>query len=100
MGVSLHGTSTRCPPMSNAPHYSDRGDPAPTAKAVTVLETAGQIAIKQTRALGFWSAVALPFLYLPLLAAGLETVTETTAVLALLVLNLLALLVGRGYNTD
>lgn len=55
---------------------------------------------KQTRAAGFWGAIALPFLYLPLLAMGVDSVAEATVVLALLGLNLLALLVGRGHNLD
>lgn len=55
---------------------------------------------RQTRAAGFWGAIALPFLYLPLLAMGVDSVTEATVILALLGLNLLAVLVGRGHNLD
>ncbi|WP_227374224.1 hypothetical protein [Haladaptatus halobius] len=49
------------------------------------------------RLVGFWMAIALPFLYLPLLAAGLETTGQRQTFLLLLVLNVVALTVGRRY---
>ncbi|WP_458205504.1 hypothetical protein [Haladaptatus sp. NG-SE-30] len=49
------------------------------------------------RLVGFWAAIALPFLYLPLLATGLETTGQRQIFLVLLVLNLVALLVGRRH---
>ncbi|WP_121822544.1 hypothetical protein [Halostella salina] len=52
------------------------------------------------RMVSFWSAVALPFLHVPLLLQGLEGPSETTTFLALLGLNLVALLVGHSYNVD
>ncbi|PSQ44807.1 hypothetical protein BRD17_02820 [Halobacteriales archaeon SW_7_68_16] len=52
------------------------------------------------RATGFWLAVALPALHVPLLLSGLGTPSETGAFLALLGLNLLALFVGRSYRTE
>jgi len=52
------------------------------------------------RMVSFWSAVALPFLHVPLLLQGLDGTSETTTFLALLGLNLLALLVGHSYNVD
>lgn len=50
------------------------------------------------RAVAFWSAIALPFLYLPLLASGLQTPGQITAFVALLALNVLAVIGGRRYN--
>ncbi len=50
------------------------------------------------RAAAFWSAVALPFLNVALLANGLSTAAETTAFLALLVANVVALYVGQPYH--
>lgn len=47
---------------------------------------------------GFWTAVALPFLYVPLLLAGLNTPAETITFAALLVLNVIALFVGHSYK--
>ena len=88
--------------MSKAPISSERYalTDDDVDRAATIARRAGTVAIEQTRAIGFWSAVALPFLYVPVLATGLETVTETGIVLVLLALNLLAILAGRGYNAD
>jgi hypothetical protein len=52
----------------------------------------------QLRAVGFWAAIALPFLYVPLLLFGLEKQTHAIAFLGLLALNLIALLVGRSHT--
>ena len=51
-------------------------------------------------AIGFWSAVALPFLYLPLLFTGITTDAELLTFLGLFALNLAALLAGHGYKRD
>ncbi|MFC7202381.1 hypothetical protein ACFQJC_02565 [Haloferax namakaokahaiae] len=48
------------------------------------------------RFVGFWAAVALPFLYLPLLFNGLNQ-SEITVFTALVALNALALIVGHNY---
>ena len=48
---------------------------------------------------GFWAAVALPFLYVPLLVqTRLQTPAETAIFLALLGLNVVALIVGHSYK--
>jgi hypothetical protein len=49
---------------------------------------------------GFWSAVALPFLYVPLLFTGISSQAELLTFLGLLVLNLAALLAGHGHKRD
>ncbi|MFU8868365.1 hypothetical protein [Natronococcus sp.] len=46
----------------------------------------------------FWTAIVLPFLYVPLLATGLSTATETATFLGLLGINLAALYVGHAYG--
>lgn len=51
-------------------------------------------------AVSFWSAVLLPFLSIPLLATGLNTVTQTTMFLALLALNIVTVLVGHSYQPN
>ena len=48
--------------------------------------------------LGFWSAIALPFIHIPLLFQGLDGPHVTLAFFSLLAANLLALYVGHGYN--
>jgi hypothetical protein len=49
------------------------------------------------QATAFWSAVAMPFLYVPLLLGGLEG-GEFTAFLALVAANALVLVVGHGHD--
>jgi hypothetical protein len=49
------------------------------------VETAGKKLLAPVQFVGFWSAIALPFGYLPLL---------------LFVLNLVAMVVGHGYKRD
>jgi hypothetical protein len=49
------------------------------------------------RFVGFWLAVALPFLYLPLLVGGLSG-SQLEVFVGLLGLNVLALLFGHGYG--
>lgn len=50
------------------------------------------------RAVGFWLAVAIPFLYLPLVLDGFAGPDEILAFVALLVLNVVALVTGHGYR--
>ena len=48
----------------------------------------------------FWAAIALPFLHLPLLVTGLDSRTTLGAFVALLALNVLALVLGHPYGAD
>lgn len=48
-------------------------------------------------AVAFWSAIALPLLYVPLLAAGLATTQDLLLFLCLFGLHVIALLGGRSY---
>ena len=48
----------------------------------------------------FWLAVALPFLYLPLLVTGVTTDGELVSVLVLVVLNAVALVVGHDHRNE
>lgn len=47
----------------------------------------------------FWTAITLPFLYVPFLAVGLDTQSETVAFFGLLCVHLLALTVGAGHRS-
>ena len=49
-------------------------------------------------AIAFWSAIALPFLYIPLLIYGLDTGGRVAVFLGLIVLNVIAFVLGHGYN--
>jgi hypothetical protein len=55
---------------------------------------------RQVQAAGFWVAVAMPFLHVPLLLSGLDTATDTWLFVALISLNLLALVIGHGYRPE
>ncbi|WP_207890186.1 hypothetical protein [Natrarchaeobius chitinivorans] len=50
------------------------------------------------RRAGFWTAIVIPFLYVPVLANGLTTWLESSLFLCLLVINVLALYVGHAYR--
>ena len=54
--------------------------------------------LRPLEAVAFWSAIALPFLHVPLLLRGLETTGELFTFFALLVLNAVAIIVGHGHN--
>ncbi|WP_277542013.1 hypothetical protein [Haloarcula laminariae] len=60
----------------------------------------GRSLVTPIRGVAFWTAVALPFLYLPLLATGLQSSAVRTAFGALLLANAVSLLVGHSYARD
>jgi hypothetical protein len=47
---------------------------------------------------GFWAAVGLPAVYLPLLATGLKTPADGAVFATLLVANVAGLVVGHEHN--
>lgn len=49
-------------------------------------------------AVGFWSAVVLPFLYVPLFIAGLPSTDAQVAFTALVLAHAVALFLGHGYE--
>ncbi|ADD03769.1 uncharacterized protein Nmag_0177 [Natrialba magadii ATCC 43099] len=51
----------------------------------------------RVRAVGFWGAIILPFIHVPLLLTGLSTRFQTMVFLFLLGSNLLALYVGHEH---
>jgi len=55
------------------------------------------VVVAPLRFLAFWTAVALPFLYLPLLVGGLDG-QQTTVFVALLLMNVVALVLGHEYG--
>lgn len=50
------------------------------------------------RFLGFWAAIALPFLYVPLLFDGIDSGSRAVVFLGLLALNAVALVVGHNHR--
>lgn len=55
---------------------------------------------RPVRAIGFWSAIALPFLYVPLLVTGLATAAELMVFLSLLAANVVAIALGHSHTPD
>lgn len=52
------------------------------------------------RTIGFWAAVSLPFLHVPLLLSGLDSSADLLAFAVLFGANLVGLLVGHQYETS
>jgi hypothetical protein len=76
--------------MSNSSaHDTPRVDP---------IRSGWRAARRTAETVGFWSAVALPFLYLPLMVAGPQSRAEWLSVGALVCLHVLALVVGHAHN--
>lgn len=48
----------------------------------------------------FWTAIILPFLHVPLLVTGLQQSSVQTAFVALVALNVLAVLLGQPHRRD
>lgn len=48
----------------------------------------------------FWMAIVLPFLYVPLLVARIGTRSEGFALVALLAVNVVALLAGHPFRSE
>jgi uncharacterized membrane protein len=78
--------------------HDSRAESAEGRDGDRLLERLAPHVADSVRKTGFWTAIVLPFLYVPLLATGLSTAAETATFLALLVLNLAALYVGHAYG--
>ena len=77
--------------MSNSAAH----DPTPVESP---LENGWHAARRAAETVGFWSAVALPFLYLPLMVAGPQSTAEWLSVAALVAVHAVALVVGHAHN--
>lgn len=55
---------------------------------------------RPVEALAFWSAVALPFVYLPLLLGGFDDLTGALTFVGLLLANFVALYLGHDHRRD
>lgn len=91
-------------PMASPPSHHDRrsADSSPSGDRRDdehgALERAAPELASPIRAAGFWAAIAMPFLYVPLLATGLSSSLDGMLFLGLLVGNLLALYVGHAHR--
>ncbi|WP_435155161.1 hypothetical protein [Haladaptatus sp. DFWS20] len=83
------------PPTIQNDHASDFELPVHRNAA----ETAARKLFTPVQFLSFWTAVALPFGYLPLLYRG-DFSSSVEVFALLLVLNVVAMVVGHGYKRD
>jgi hypothetical protein len=60
--------------------------------------TSSESLLVPIRGIAFWMAIALPFLYVPLLLSGLGSASVRTAFVALVACNAVALLVGHSHR--
>lgn len=56
--------------------------------------------LRPVEAAGFWAAVGLPFVYLPLVLTGIDTSAEQLAVVLLIAAHVVSLYLGRHYKTE
>ena len=56
------------------------------------------VAARPLRTVGFWTAVCLPFVHVPLLLSGIASAADAVAFAVLLAANLLALVLGHGHD--
>lgn len=75
-------------------------DPDGVRTTLTGALTQYDALFRPLEAMAFWAAVALPFVYLPLLVTGLDTTAEAIAVAALVTAHVLALVLGHRYRSD
>ena len=54
--------------------------------------------VRPVEAIAFWAAIVLPFLYIPLLVAGIDTFERLVVFVGLILLNVVAFIVGHHYN--
>jgi len=91
-------------PMASPPSLSDQpsaGSSSTTESPDDAHGVFGRVTlglVTSIRAVGFWTAIAMPFLYLPLLATGLSSSFDGILFVCLLVGNLLALYVGHPHH--
>lgn len=67
--------------------------------ALEFASAVGRLAYQPIETLAFWSAVALPIAYLPLLANGLGS-SDVPLFVGLLALHATALVLGRGHGEN
>jgi hypothetical protein len=67
--------------------------------ALDVASTVSRAAFEPLKTIAFWSAIALPLAYLPLLANGLGT-ADVPLFVGLLAVHATALVLGRDHGRD
>ncbi|WP_135667686.1 hypothetical protein [Halorhabdus rudnickae] len=81
---------------SSTPSIAETGPPADAQSAQSTRSR--RPLLEPIRGVAFWTAIALPFVQLPLIVSGLGEPTTAIAFLALLAVNVFALYVGHAYH--
>lgn len=93
---TLPGVTIECPPDTT----TTRGDERPLWIATATKQYLITPIVASVEMVAFWTAIALPFLYVPLLLTRLETWGEVVVFIGLFVLNVVALVAGHRYKTE
>lgn len=83
--------------MAGASSAASDGSSEPVARPA-FSETFVEMVVVPIRFVGFWVAVALPFLYVPLLLHGLSNGGSLLVFVGLLTANVFALVIGHDYG--
>lgn len=87
--------------MSNASLPSDSStleESRTRGRVSATVRTIPALVVGTCRTVGFWTAVGLPFLYVPLLTVGLDSTQDLLLFLVLLLVNVAALFAGRNHT--
>ncbi|MEF8800775.1 MAG: hypothetical protein V5A38_02605 [Halolamina sp.] len=68
-----------------------------TDRTLPAIESLRSALLEPVQAIAFWTAIGLPLVYVPMLATG-AVWQNPVAVLAILVLNIVAFVVGHEHN--
>ena len=82
------------------PSTSSTLEPRAIARYVSDTLTAYDAVVQPIEAIGFWVAIVMPFVYLPLLASGLDSPSEGIAFAVLVMAHVLALVAGRRHRSE
>jgi len=85
-------------PPSTLPIGSDAADVSLDDRLRALLARVRHQVLAPLRVVGFWSAIALPFLYVPLVATGLGSTAKVSVFLALLAANVVAATLGHSHS--
>lgn len=97
MTLPVDGENEVSAPMSSPSNTTDRLPNLRESIGGVPVRRSVDIVAVPLRFVAFWLAVALPFLYVPLLVGGLDG-EQVSAFGFLLALNAVALVVGHGYG--
>lgn len=86
------------PSSAGDQHGDTAGEQTDEHDGTRTLETITPTFAAPIRKAGFWGAIVLPVVYLPVLATGLSTSLELGLFLGLVAVNLAALYVGHAYT--